>query len=309
MNTIEAYLNRLGFPQSVPTLGRTSIADLYSKDKRCGIYVLHCSSDEYYVGQAVDVVRRYAQHRHTHRDILRISFKRVSEAQLNFEEQETVHALESKSVFLRNVHLVRFPAGETDFDFVMSFEDQQRWLQDLDYIDLQGERIVDMELRRRYTRKFVRFTQLPKSEDAIAMMRKYVMNCIPAVKRSEVSFWSCSCLPGKNDQLYGRINVGWQVVFDVYVIANHLYCRWYMPRQLARRVYNPLRLRFQYHVVNSSLKAGGLDQVVFETPDLEDIQNKRLLLAVREFNLGLMRKSATPFGRYHCLDLADRLVN
>ena len=48
---------------------RLTVADLFKPNKRCGIYVLRFCDKSYYVGQAIDVTRRYVQHIKNHTDI------------------------------------------------------------------------------------------------------------------------------------------------------------------------------------------------------------------------------------------------
>ena len=50
-------LDRLGFTAARCVRGRESVADMFPSGKRRGIYVLHCSNDEYYAGKATDVTR------------------------------------------------------------------------------------------------------------------------------------------------------------------------------------------------------------------------------------------------------------
>jgi hypothetical protein len=64
-----SVLEVMGFSRWRPVYGRASIAYLFKPQKRCGIYVLGFSNSEFYVGQALDVTRRYAQHRKTYSDI------------------------------------------------------------------------------------------------------------------------------------------------------------------------------------------------------------------------------------------------
>lgn len=45
--------------------------------ERCGIYLLAFSTGEWCVGQAIDVARRFLNHRQTYADIARVFFKRV----------------------------------------------------------------------------------------------------------------------------------------------------------------------------------------------------------------------------------------
>lgn len=150
---IDEHLKTLGFPRPKVVSGQTSVAKLF-RSKHCGIYVLHFANGEYYVGQSIKVVSRFAQHRHNHVDIEKISFKSVARKHLNVEEQAVVRHLETNGFRLRNINLVIFSYGNTDFDLIMPRTEQERWLDDLSFIDLDGERYVDEALRGRYRKKY-----------------------------------------------------------------------------------------------------------------------------------------------------------
>ena len=56
---VQSILSKYDYPEFQWVSSRPSIADLFKPDKRCGIYILKFSNEFYYVGQAVDVTRRY----------------------------------------------------------------------------------------------------------------------------------------------------------------------------------------------------------------------------------------------------------
>ncbi|MGH7861619.1 MAG: hypothetical protein ACREOS_05195, partial [Candidatus Dormibacteraceae bacterium] len=114
------------------------MADLFQRSQRCGIYVLSFSNGEAYAGQAVDVTRRYVQHCKVHGDIEAMTFKAVRQDNLNQEERAVIRKLESDGIKLRNVVFVSVPSGPSDFDLIMSIEDQSRWLTDIAYVDPGG---------------------------------------------------------------------------------------------------------------------------------------------------------------------------
>jgi hypothetical protein len=323
---VDKVLAELGFTAPKLVEGRASIADVFRK-QRCGIYVLHFADDAYYVGQAVDVVRRYAQHRQTHQDIRQISFRLVARRNLNAEERVIVKRLEDKGVRLRNIQLVNFSYGETDFDLVMPPSVQQRWLEDLTFNDMDGTRPVDEQLRSRYARKYERFQQLPYASEVIQVLRHYVQTCIPAVKRTEMSFWMCSCLPYKD--VRARINVGWQTTFDVVEFNGSIFYKLYTSRAMAEEIFEiPLETvnrdygmtisDFEEHpdlfieIYESDLTKGAQDQVFVIVERAENalllLKDDYMLTAERVFNLGLMQKGPTPWAPNHCLDLADKLL-
>ena len=85
-------LKEMGFAPPKHVQGRASIADLFKPYERCGLYILHFANAEIYAGQALDVTRRYVQHRKVHSDIEEISFKQVDKDRLNDEERTLMGA-------------------------------------------------------------------------------------------------------------------------------------------------------------------------------------------------------------------------
>lgn len=191
MSTIEEALVGLGFAVPVHVQGRASIVDLFKPSKRCGIYVLHCSGSEYCAGKAIDVTRRYTQHRANHPDIEWISFREVRKDAHRVEEPKVIGTLEAAGFLLRNIDYTSFPTVATDLDTVISMDEQERWLSDLTYGDLGGSRATSPDLSRKYLKKYQKLAGMPHSDEIIDVMRKYVRVGIPAPLRTELSFWCC----------------------------------------------------------------------------------------------------------------------
>jgi hypothetical protein len=84
----------------------------------------------HYVGQAIEVVRRFAQHRKASSDIERLSFFEVGRRELDSEERRCIQTAEARALRLRNRMLVEQLLVESDLDDVLSIEEQQAWLQD-----------------------------------------------------------------------------------------------------------------------------------------------------------------------------------
>lgn len=304
-----------GFSQPHHIQGRASIADLFKPDERCGLYVLHFANGDIYAGQALDVTRRYAQHRKVHEDIEEISFRQVPKNKLNDEERTLIWSLEQSGKLLRNITFTSIPKGESDFDLVMALEEQNRWLEDPSYIDFGGSRIVDPELRRKNSRKYKSFADLPRSDEVIDVLRSYVRAGIPAFLRSEVSFWCASCMPVRH--VYARVNIYWQEVLTVSVADDELWVSLHMADSPFTLLSDKaLALLFERHpaleITDHKYGPGGSDQVNLVLP-LADAQtfisDPEVLPAIRLLNLRLMKKGPCNFARYHCMDLADKLVD
>lgn len=317
---VENILHPLGFKITNYVEGRTSIADLYKPKRRCGIYVLHFSNAEFYAGQAVDVTRRYIQHSKVHGDIQQISFIEIPAEELNAVERNIIWTLEKKGIPLRNISLTSIPKGESDFDFVMSKENQEKWLNDLNFTDMTGSRPIYPDLRRKYERKYNQFLQKPNSEAVIKILRHYAQMCIPVVKRGEVSFWSCSCLPGSagENTIYSRINIYWQEVLTVFEFKKKIHFSFHLAASPLRNSFNVNIIGLQLRHKNLQIEEhrynpGGQDQINLtvegEDEALRLVQNKNVKKAIRLFNLRLMQKGACTWNKNHCLALADRLVD
>jgi hypothetical protein len=311
----QRVLKELGFSRVSHVQGRASIADLFKPHERCGIYVLHFTNAEFYAGQAVDVTRRYVQHRKTHKDIQKIAFKRAPQNKLNSEERTVIERLEQNGWPLRNITFTSIPKGESDFDLIMPREEQERWLHDFDYVDDGGDRLVDPDLRRRYRGRFQNFLKTPHADEVFDVLRTYVRAGIPAIRRGEVSFWSCSCLP--TDNVYSRVNIYWQVVFTISTFDNDLWFSFHLALSPLKKVFGdpllPLLVRHpRLKYGGRRYVPGGSDQTSFMVRGAEAakafVLDRNALPAIRLFNLRLMQRGPCTYGRYHCMDLVDRLV-
>ena len=314
----ELYM-QLGFPEIRDVSGRHSIVDLY-RSKRTGIYLLHFPDNTYYVGQAVDVVRRFAQHLKQKGPVKGISFMPVAKSRLNQTEQLCIGALEEHCI-LKNIALVSSPVQESDIDDVISPSEQQVWLDTLAR-PAYHKRISDENLKLRYAEKFKNLCSdeffMNKS---LPVFQKYMQYCIPEPFKTEISFWGCSCLPGysgKDVQIYSRLNIYWQEVFtsgrdkikNTPVFSFHCTASDVVdnPRQLAewQRKFKTFTVSDHYYI------PGGRDQCnpcLSSTEEtLEILDDPSFISAVKKFNLRNMRKGAEVYSRYHCLDLAALIL-
>jgi hypothetical protein len=307
-------LDDLGFLPARNVQGRASIADLFKPQERCGIYILHFANGEFYAGQAIDVTRRYVQHRNIYSDIIKLSFKSVAASHLNDEERNVIWQLEQNGYSLRNITFTSLPKGEADFDLVMPLEEQEQWLQDLNFIDNYGERFIDPDLRRKFHRNYQRFLQTSYAGQVIDVLRTYVCLGIPAVRRGEVSFWCVSCMPKRS--VYSRLNIYWQEVLTAFTSEDELWFSLHFAAspfdKLSDEHVESLFQRYPtVEIFDHRYKAGGSDQIKAEVP-VQDakafITDVDVLPAIRLFNWRLMKKGPCNFGRYHCMDLADRII-
>jgi hypothetical protein len=300
-----------GFNPPVYVEGCGSVTDFIPDSKVTGIYVLHFADGTRYVGQSTDVSRRFSQHSLNIDDIRGFSFLRVPRDQLSDTEKQTVSLLENTGVKLRNILLASFTHAASRFSDIMSNEEQERWFSEPKYVDISGERIVDDDLRRRYSSKFNKFLADPKAQDVISFLRKYFPIGIPAIFRGEVSFWVVSCFPASEMKTFCRVNIYWQEVLTIFEEKNNLFYSLHLLKSLLKE-YLKEALQKGCEIFDHKYAPGSNDQInlIFKgTPaSLSALEDSSIQKAIRKFNLGIMRKGLCQYGRYHCFGLADKIL-
>lgn len=332
---VDDLLSELGFTPTKYVKGRATIADLFKPDERCGVYVLHFLNGEFYTGQAVDVTRRYAQHCSTHTDIEKLSFKPTSPHYLDDIERKTIWQLEKKGLPLRNIVFTSFPKGESDFDFIMPAAEQTRWLSEHDLVYCEGERLIDPDLRRKYRARYEKFSKTRYANEIVDILRTYIKVGVPVARQSEVSFWALSCQQnigevfsrtstGNNAtstgwqavKVYSRVNVNWQEVLTAFAYEGQLWFSLHIARSPLEKSFGvdlSQLLKKYPEVDNTNHKyiPGGQDQTSFDVPATiakSFITDTSVIPAIRLLNLRLMKKGVCAYGRFHCMDLADKVL-
>jgi hypothetical protein len=309
---LEQTLLSLGFPPPLLVAGRTSVADLFRSNDRCGLFVLIFENGECHPGQTQDISRQYASHARAEVDIAWLAFRPIPQEQL---EQEAIHltnALRGRA--MRQAMSEMLPQVEADFDLVMEPANQRRWLMEMGYIDSGGRRPTDAGLRQKYRRNYERLLRAPFAMQTISILHTYVQQAIPAPRRSEVAFWSLSCMP--THWVYTRVNLHWQETLSAYVQNGQLWFSLHLALSPLEKVYGQglFKLRRRHPLaahIDHQFVPGGADQTSFDLPAgiaRSFITDPGILPAIRLFNLRLMRKGPCTTGRYHCLDLTDQIL-
>lgn len=317
-NIVKETLSNFGLPDFTWVYCRPTIADLYKPGKRCGIYVLRFRDNQFYVGQAVDVIRRFVQHTKVHEDIQEISFKNFSLKELNIIEQELVSNLERKKIKLRNINLTSIPKGETDLDLIVPVEQQQLWLNSNFENKLNEHCIQQPDLQEKY---FRRFHLLTKRDDfnnsAKPFLIEYFKKCVLKPAKTELSFWALTCLTKAftdlNNIAISRLNFFWCEVLTIWLDDNdEVNYSFHLTKSLLTKSYlKTLKIK-SLTISDHFYPRGGPDQFSIGVVGLEDalklLQHENVVYAIKTFNLRQMQKGATVYGRYHCIDLAKLIL-
>lgn len=323
MLQVDAEIGRLGFPKAQTVQSLYSIAHLFPPTtSRTGIYLLLFAGGAAYIGQAVDVVRRFGAHRKCYEDLAAFSFVPVPREKLNSAERDFIRKAEALGFVLRNTIHVANIVGDVDLDDVISPAEQSTWLAEPRRISLWEEAqgvSPSEQLVERGSLRFSTFCRHPLHAQALESLGTYLRNCVPFPRRTELSFWSLSCMPGTNGDSWPRLlclNAG---VMELFVLG------W--ARGDRRRMWSlvnvatdvspgdpdwieKIRLRVPgTEMFRRDYRDAGQYQMSLQT---SDAASTRLLLgdpevqyAARVLALRVMRKRATIYSRYHCKQLSD----
>ncbi|GAB2478323.1 hypothetical protein GCM10011375_18800 [Hymenobacter qilianensis] len=305
--------------------GRVSIADLFPVSKnRCGIYLLRFRNNSFYIGQAVDAVKRFAQHRKNYDTIEHYWFQDVPKGKLDEVEQHLIQQAEQAGMLLTNKTFVTNVIGETDLDLLVTPAEQEAWLRcgeplNNDGIDLSSS--IEEKFRFKYHQNFLQLQDQPVYPQVRAVLSAYIKQVIPAFKKTEQSFWALSCLPSTNKSTYPRyfalsIN-GMEVLVageekktkDSFAFAivtgscfpTMSYKAWFLRS-------------YALSIKASAYRAAGTDQYRIDFKSLQHLlsalnQEPSFSHSIREMNLRLMRRGGTIYSPYHCFDLAQDAMN
>lgn len=199
----------LGFSEIAPVATLRSIAHIFGTSKsRCGIYLLELSKQRFYVGQAVDVVRRFGQHRKNYDEIIGFSFIPVKRPQLDDVERELIQKAERLGfVLLNTVHATNV-VGDTDLDMVVSPEEQDKWSDapaKFNKADKSASIVLPVAQQDRFAEQYRKYQTVPLGKSTSQLLKTYLFNCVPAPKRTEYSFWIVSCCPSTNKSTWPRL--------------------------------------------------------------------------------------------------------
>ena len=115
------------------------------------------------------------------------------------------------------------------------------------------------------------------------------------------------------NNVYSRVNINWQEVFTIFTSANSLRFSLHLARSPLKEVFgNILERHPTLRYTDHRYVPGGQDQTNFEITGAKAakklLADEDVLRGIRLLNLRLMQKGPCAYGRYHCMDLADRLV-
>lgn len=113
-----------------PLDSNTPIGPIFPADERCGIYVIEFDDGTKYVGQSIDVVKRFRNHTHgsNHHeswdDVVALSFAPAPPLELDILEKQMIQYQLDAGVLLRNRSGVLASEGPSPLDLVIPVTEQ-----------------------------------------------------------------------------------------------------------------------------------------------------------------------------------------
>ncbi len=310
--------------------GRSSIADLYKKNERCGIYVFRIENGEYYVGQSIDCVKRFSQHIYT-------DIPDAQEFTCNAYDKDTLDAVEISliSEFRENGLKLRNKIG--NWNPLLDYHDDLEaavaenrklaedkinyWLShNLEY-KLNEQKIVAPEQERLYHRNFIKLTEYDDHlKTILPFLKKYFSKCVIQPEVTEMVFWALSCLPGTRGITLCRLNIFWQEVMAAFYLKKEkTYLYIFQLKKSLFKEKDLLKLINKYDSLdvfpNFFYPRGGADQFrmqIYDTAQAMSILDEEIVVnSIKEFNVHLMRLGPTVNvnSKFHCIELSRLILN
>lgn len=196
--------------------GLDTISSILVDEDCCGIYVLEFENDEYYVGQARDVRKRFANHcRDTShhpawKDITHVSFKAHPAQELNVREATMIQHLQKEGKKLRNRSLNLFHEQPSPLDEIIPPVDQFHWA-DSEYLGRNAVQLSADQLGSAIAAlppSHSKMSRLPHYEGCLHDLAAFIDLVLPAPLATMERFWTISDTPSTNKGRYYTLNVG-----------------------------------------------------------------------------------------------------
>jgi hypothetical protein len=200
-------------------------------------------------------------------------------------------------------------------------EQQRAWIEGKTDLPDADERSESPELRFKYVPRFQKLLRHPQAQAVLEILRLYGQNCIPIPRRSERHYWSVSCLPSTSDKPLTRVNASWMELFTLYADGDGLRARFLVHLSDV----STDRSLEQSHVDEAFLERcvttpedlsyfvpRGADMFGINVRSADSIRRflaeRRVLSAIRTFNLTHMNRGRNAYQASHCYSLADHML-
>jgi hypothetical protein len=203
----------------------------------------------------------------------------------------------------------------------LDLQEQRSWMQGTTVLRDTDERSDSPELRLKYIARFQKLLRRPQAQVVLEILRRYGRDCIPIPRKTERHYWSVSCLPSTPGKALVRVNASWMELFALYADGEGIRANFLVHLSDFTTDRSPA----QGHVDESFLEhcVTMPEDVGYFFPRGEDIFGikvrgassigkflgaRRVLRAIRAFNLTHMNRGRNAYQASHCYSLADHML-
>jgi hypothetical protein len=203
----------------------------------------------------------------------------------------------------------------------LDLEQQRDWIEGkadlLDAVD----RSESLEQRFKYAARFEKLLRRPQAREVLAILGLYGPNCIPMPRKTERYYWSVSCLPSTSDKPLIRVNASWMELFTLYAQGEDIRARFivHLSDFTTDRSATPGRVDDPFleesvavpedvsHFFPRGADIFGIN-VRGSVSILKFLASRRVLRAIRTFNLTHMNRGRNAYQASHCYSVADHML-
>jgi len=195
---------------------------------------------------------------------------------------------------------------------------QREWIAGEIELPDASDRVESLEQRFKYVARFEKLRSRPQAGAALEILGLYGPSCIPILRKTERYYWSVSCLPSTSDKPLIRVNASWMELFTLYAKGDDISARFivHLSDFTTDRSSTPSRVDEAF-LVQSVVEA---EDVSYFFPRGEDIfginvrgagsirkflGSRRVVSAIRTFNLTHMNRGRNAYQASHCYSVAD----
>jgi hypothetical protein len=200
----------------------------------------------------------------------------------------------------------------------LDLQQQQAWVQGKAIPRDANKRTESPELRFKYLPRFEKLRRMPQAQEALEILRRYGSACIPIPRATERYYWSVSCLPSTPGKPLIRVNASWMELFALFADGDGIRAKFLVHLSDFTASNSRAQNQVDERLLERSVSAP--EDVSYFFPNGEDIfgikvrgfdsigrflATRRVLRAIRAFNLTHMNRGRNAYQASHCYSLAD----
>jgi hypothetical protein len=200
----------------------------------------------------------------------------------------------------------------------LDLEQQRDWIAGKIDLPDDGDRLESLEQRFKYVARFEKLLSRPQAGEVLEILGLYGPNCIPIMRKTERYYWSVSCLPSTSDKPLVRVNASWMELFTLYAHGDDIRARFIVHLSDFTTDGSATPSRVDEHFLEQSVAMP--EHVSYFFPRGADIfginvhgsasiltflTSRRILSAIRAFNLTHMNRGRNAYQASHCYSVAD----